>query len=192
MDVLTPEKLFYISTILEDTQNRISKYAINKRTVLELSVIRMCDPSLSDNAKALSARIAELEKKINVISVMGCDVPQRPENTAVETRTDVAVDNPDEPAASERIPFTNTGELYDFLSQKPSACAFLKQTDIYINGGKIEIEADRFAIDMIGMECDNDLLNAAFSTAMGKKTSVYFTEVDKTNDKNQQSLIDEL
>ena len=192
-DEFTIEKLFYISGILEDTQNRISKYAMNKRVILELAVIRMCDTSLSDSPKALAARIAELEKKITVMSVMGYQQPEvekpREEQQVVQEQTlfgEIPV------VLIEDEPFDRLPAVIEFLSDKPSLCTYLKKTDITINGDEVTVSGDRFLIDMIQADTDNATLTAAFSTAMNKRVSVKFKESNNNEDKNQRSLIDEL
>jgi DNA polymerase III gamma/tau subunit len=98
IDQLTLEQLFYIISVLEETQSRISRYTMNKRIVLEMAVIRMCDRSISDTPKALAARISELEKKIALLSAKGFVVGEttsfaappivRAENPATENDID--------------------------------------------------------------------------------------------------------
>ena len=191
----TIEKLFYISAVLEDTQSRISRYAMNKRVIMELAVIRMCDPSLSESPKALSARIAELEKKISVFSVMGFEnqsptVVEKPQEKAVET-TAGQNENAEPTEETEPIPFDRIEDVTEFLSGSPSLCAFLKSTDIFRQGSKIIIQGDKFTIDMIAMDSDFKNLTAAFSSAINERAQVELVSGGKKAEP-QRSLIDEL
>ena len=193
----TLEKLFYVSGILEETQNRISKYAINKRIILELAVIRMCDTSLSDSPKALAARIAELEKKIAVLSVVG--VRDGNESAPLNTASAPDIEESSIPAAAEPEPekcrqtdFTRLSEVYEFLTDKPSLCAYLAKTSITSDGKSVIIRGDRFILDMIAMDSDENLLSNAFSAAAGTKLNVVLKESDLQESNGQQSLIDEL
>ena len=190
MEEFTVEKLFYVSNVLEETQSRISRYAMNKRVVFELAVIKMCDPSLSDSAKALAARVAELEKKISVISVMGGE-PVKPK--VIETPATAPVTEIKEPAEEEsQVPFDRLDEIKEFLNGSPSICAFLSSTDIFTQGRKVLITGDKFTIDMISMDGDFGSLTAAFSSVLGHKAEVILRPEDKKPESEQQSLIDEL
>ncbi|MBR0231459.1 MAG: DNA polymerase III subunit gamma/tau [Clostridia bacterium] len=197
-DEFTAEKLFYVSSVLEDTQSRISRYSMNKRVVFELAVIRMCDPSLSDSPKALAARIAELEKKISVMSVMGAGtdatsvIKEEPKpRSAPESPKEEPVKDP-EPEEEPQIPFNRFEEINEFLNDSPSMCAFLGSTDIMLQGAKVIITGDKFTIDMIAMDNDFPLLTAAFSSVLGRKAEVVLKTADKKEEEAQQSLIDEL
>ena len=194
----TAEKLFYVSGLLEETQSRISRYAMNKRVIFELAVIRMCDPSLSDSPKALSARIADLEKKIAIMSVMGVEtsappVIEEPEKPAEEAEKKEPQFIKEPVTEEEQVPFDKLEEINEFLNNAPSICAFLGSTDIMLQGSKVIITGDRFTIDMISMDNDFPALTAAFSSVLGRKAEVVLVPSDKkTEDNAQQSLLDEL
>ncbi|MBO4452480.1 MAG: DNA polymerase III subunit gamma/tau, partial [Clostridia bacterium] len=176
IDELTVEKLFYISNILEDTQNRISKYSLNKNTVLELAVIRMCDTSLSDSPKALAARVSELERKIAVMSVMGVDsAPQ-----------EVIADKPAEepviiPSVQKETPvkncesavrFDRIDEVLDFLPGYPTLGSYFKDAEITENGDTFVIKADAYSVDMIKTDISEQELSSAFSAICGRKVKI--------------------
>ena len=190
----TIEQLFYISSVLEETQSRITKYAINKRTVLEMAIIRMCDKSLSDSPKALAARISELEKKLSVMAVTGF-VPQdnktvfEPHETPVQPIQNI-VDVHDE--TIEREEFKNISDVYDFMSNNPSQVSFLTQTKVFCEGNKIIVSGQKFAIDMIQIEGVDSLSNA-FASVIGKKVEIVFEEAEKEiKNTDQVSFINDL
>ncbi len=191
---LSMELLFYLSSVIEETQSRISKYAMNKRIVLEMAIIKMCDRSISDSPKALAARIAELEKRISVLSVTGisasAEIPK-----IQEIKTDISKDSSDEIEelnSNARQPFDSIFEVYEFLSNKPSLSAFLKQTKVYRDGDNIIISAEKFVIDMLKGEGERTIVEA-FASVMGKLPTVCFEEKGKHNTTSEKkSLIDEL
>ena len=65
----TVGQLMRCAAAFEDLQGRLSRYASNKRTLLSLTVIRLCDPRLANDTSALEARITELERKLAALSV---------------------------------------------------------------------------------------------------------------------------
>ena len=190
----TIEQLFYISSVLEETQGRITKYAMNKRTVLEMAIIRMCDKSLSDSPKALAARISELEKKLSVLAVTGI-VPQENKtvNEITETPANPEVGIVDLPIDSkEREEFANISDVYDFMSSNPSQVSFLTQTKVFTEGDKIIISGQKFALDMIQIEGVENLTNA-FSSVLGRRVEIAFEEVQNAKeDPTQVSFINDL
>ncbi len=191
---LTLELLFYLSSVLEETQSRISKYAMNKRIVLEMAIIKMCDRSISDSPKALAARISDLERRLSVLAVTGVrpntEIPEITEIKKEEAKidNDVLSDSGD----TDRVSFPSISGVYEFLSNKPSVSAFLKQANVFQNGNEIIISAERFVIDMLKGEGERTLFEA-FASVMGKMPNIKFEEATATVvSKQKKSLIDEL
>lgn len=193
-DELTIEVLFYISSVLEETQGRISKYATNKRIVLEMAVIRMCDRSLSDAPKALAARISELEKRISVLSAVGATVQTKVENavTNINTPEEKSVTLPPAPI-SQRILFPDVADVYDFLSNNSSLCAFLKKAAVFKDEDTIIVSGDKITISLLQKPESAKEITDAFISVVGKLVKVVF-EISNENKKDeaQISLIDEL
>ncbi len=196
----TPEQLFYLSSVLEETQSRISRYAMNKRVVLEMSVIKMCDKTISDSPKALAARISELEKKLSVLSATGTVSLQQSEETnntplvfeeTTQNQSNEPINTIDN-KEFDRVPFPNISEVYEFLSDNPSLLSFLQKAKIYLQGDDVVVVSDKFTIDMIKLESGTSL-NNAFISAIGKPVNIIFEEA-KTEDTNtnQVSFMDEL
>ncbi len=192
-ELFTLEQLFYISSVLEETQSRISRYATNKRTILEMAIIKMCDRSISDSPKALAARISELEKKLSVLSATGVAVVEKAEPVFTEKNNDEAiVPQSKEEHSVERIPFPNVSEVFEFLSNNPALTAFLSKAKIFIEDDTVIVTADRFVLDIIQMEGGNSL-NDAFASVAGRRVKVVFEESDEApDDSSQVSFIDEL
>lgn len=193
-DAYTLDQLFYLSSVLEETQGRISRYAMNKRVVLEMAVIKMCDRSISDSPKALAARISELEKKLTLLSATGF-VPQPAGNeSAVDDNSQKPIIyKPAEDAskASERLPFSDLPEVFEYLSDKPALTSFLGQAKVFLENGEVIVSADKFIIDMIKLEGESDL-NNAFTAVCGRIINAAFEEAAVESNMEQTSLIDEL
>jgi len=190
---LSSELLFYISSVLEETQSRISKYATNKRIVLEMAIIKMCDRTVSDSPKALAARITDLEKRIAVLSATG----YTPESTISDTSETVIKEDPAKALnvtiKSERMLFSQISDVYDYLSDKSYLCGFLKQATVYIEDDIITISATSFVIDMIKAENADRTIIEAFASVIGRFPTIQYEEAvaEEKND-GQISLIDEL
>ncbi len=191
------ELLFYISSVLEETQSRISRYAVNKRIVLEMAIIKMCDRSLADSSKALLARISDLEKKLAVMAVTGSagtyvapKVETVPEKVSYENKP--AVEQTVSQSKDRQL-FGDISEVYAFLSDAPSLNGFLKQSKVFIDDETIVISANDFVIAMIKAEDGERILYEAFSSVIGKSTKIIFEEADgKLQASVQTTLIDEL
>lgn len=63
-DAFTKERLLYSLEVTEQTQNKLARSGLSRRTVAELMVIKLCDPRMSTSAEAVLARMAELEAQI--------------------------------------------------------------------------------------------------------------------------------
>ncbi len=190
-DELTIEQLFYISSILEETQSKITKYAMNKRVVMEMAIIKLCDRAVSDSPKALAARVSELEKKLSILAATGVVPREQNTNPIFEAKQPEKVsEEPSvEPQKPVRVPFREIADVYEFLSN-PYLESFLKLTKVYKSGADIYICGDTYQINIIKQN-DIKVLSDAFAAVIGKVVNINFEEVDN-NDEQQISFIDEL
>ena len=62
-DKFTPAELLRITTTLQETASGFAKSA-NRRVDAELCILRLCDPGLDLDARALNARLSRLEERI--------------------------------------------------------------------------------------------------------------------------------
>jgi len=60
--------LTYHFSVLDDAMREMGRSPRTKRLTAELSLIKMCDPSLDTSVEALTARVAELENRISLLS----------------------------------------------------------------------------------------------------------------------------
>ena len=194
IDELSVELLFYISSVLEETQSRISRYSMNKRVILDMAIIKMCDRSVSDSPKALSARIADLEKKLSLLTITGIPQQDNVSQTTVIERDPPIVKN--ETTISEfsnpRVEFKRMYDVYEYLSDKSSLSAFLKLVKVYEDGDNIILSGNDFSLKMIKDQDADQLIINAFSSVMGKLIKLQYEVSNEVTKENQMSLIDEL
>ena len=77
LERFSPAELLRITTLLQQTAAGFQKSA-NRRVDMELCLIQMCQPQLSLDAKALSARIGRIEEKLaSGMLVSAAAVPQK-------------------------------------------------------------------------------------------------------------------
>lgn len=111
-DKFTKERLLYSLDIAEQTQNKLSRNGLSRRTVAELMIIKLCDSEMSTSPEAILERIAELELKLSQgVSIKAEKAPAQDkiadENSVTEPEQkdtpvfDEEVPLPDEPPVSE-------------------------------------------------------------------------------------------
>ncbi len=64
-DKFTKERLLYSLEICEQTQNKLAKSGLSRKTLSELMIIRLSDSKMSTSAEALLERISDIEAKLN-------------------------------------------------------------------------------------------------------------------------------
>ncbi|HNW04442.1 MAG TPA: DNA polymerase III subunit gamma/tau [Oscillospiraceae bacterium] len=63
---LTPQTIFYAISVLQDTAARMGRTA-SKRLELELAMVKLCSPALSDSPESMLARIDKLERELALL-----------------------------------------------------------------------------------------------------------------------------
>ncbi len=89
------ERLLYHIRLLDDALAQMQRAGSTKRMIAELTFIRMCDPSLSDDTAAMLARIAALEEKIGLLSL---GMPLKQPNEMPKAEKTAHIDKKEEPA----------------------------------------------------------------------------------------------
>lgn len=83
----TRERLLYSLEVTEQTQNKLARSGLSRRTLAELMIIKLCDPSVSTSPEALLERISDLEAKLSS-GTFTADVS----NQVQELNTDIATE----------------------------------------------------------------------------------------------------
>ncbi len=63
--------LTYHFSVLDDAMREMNRSPRTKRLTAELSLLKMCDPSLEATVEALTARIAQLENRVSMLQIGG-------------------------------------------------------------------------------------------------------------------------
>ena len=184
--------------MLEDTQSRMSRYALNKKVLLELAVIRMCDLKLDDSSKALLARVAELEKR-PVIAAATAD-------TEIPAEEHIPVAVPEEkpvfekaPAAETVLPVKETeeefecfAEFLEALSARSDIASFAAKADIRVKGNVLRIYTDFIGYTMLSKADATAVLKDAVIASTGKQMKIEIKQNNTVRDEMQTSLLDSL
>ena len=179
----SPEALFYYCSVLDDTMSRISRYATNKKILLEYAAIRMCDPSLSDSAKALMARVARLERQV---AAGGISVPSAPVETPVKSAT--ADTKKKDPAPIQVTPrgeaFAQYAELAEEMMGYPDLLPYVQKMKAVVEDGTLVFISDGFTIRMMQLGSNLQHLTDAVRIVTGKPYEIAFRERTKEMEDN--------
>lgn len=180
---LTMEKILYLLDTLAAAYNRMPA-AADSRTELEVCLLTLCKPRLSDTNEALAARIAALERQVaqgipaspaqSMPAQAAVPDPEPAEKAGPSAATPVVA----QPEA-ERTPPTPAGEDAERLMEdarellSPPVQSFLKTAKKSISGAELRIvPSNDIAYGMLADESAQKEIAAAFSSAAGRQLSV--------------------
>ncbi len=170
----TPEALFWICSLLDETQSRMTRYSTSKKLLLEFAAIRLCDLSLNDSPQALAARVARLEKGFvppaappERFSPAPREVPE-PEPMTPPATTDTA----DGKAGA----FRQYAELAEELAGHPDLLPCVRRLTATVEGDKFVILADPFTNRMLQRGDNAQALADAVRAVTGKPCVLVFRD----------------
>ncbi len=217
-DQFTKESLLYHIGLLEDALFAMQKSFAVKRTVAEITLLRLCDPALDTSTEAILARLSRVEEQLvagggGMSPIRHEPIPNRPASDAAPAAESVpppeqpaappaAVAVPSaeprcpEPATSRRVlrPLRTWSEAVDRVrATSPMAASFLLSAKAYTaDDGRVVVKLNgEFERDMIAREGAPEALRASLSVILGRKLEsgdVLF-EVEPTKSE-QGSLLD--
>lgn len=103
-DKATAAELMRNALAFEEFLGKTGRNGVNRRTLLSLTVIRLCRPELAYDPASLDARITELERKISLLSAGMSPAP------AAETGEAAASKAPKGPGKAADIPAAKSGK----------------------------------------------------------------------------------
>ena len=154
-------RILYTLSVLQETQNRMSRTA-NRRTELEMSVVRICNPAMDSSAEAVLTRLEELEAAVrkgvsavsSSFSETAADRSKKAEKQppeSLQTAPDSAIQTASEikkatvsvlADMSDAQPFGKWQEVLGrLLKTNPPLFAALKNSDAYEKGDLMLIDA---------------------------------------------------
>lgn len=123
--LFTKADLLFQSSLLEEASLEMLKAPSSKRTVAELTLIRICDPGLDTSKEALLKRIELLETKLSELSYSGMrPIESEPKENAptVESKKENSAKKPEAPTSDADLPAKKE------QVKKPSAPSRFRQT----------------------------------------------------------------
>ena len=197
------ERLLYHIRLLDDALVQMQRSGSTKRMVAELTFIRMCDPSLSDDSSAMLSRIASLEEKIGLLSLGMPVVTSKP--VAPEPKAEVKKEEPEkkpevktsaEPGKLKALPYWL--ELVEALSKENrSAMGMRNGSRGYIDSASDRVVvkfANSFVMKLMSDDSAKTALAAMLSAREGRAISadkIEYGLLDNTEDE-KDDLFDTL
>lgn len=174
--LFSKETLLYHCKLLEDALFSMQKANAVKRIVAELSLVRMCDPSLDTSNEAILARLSKLEDRVGagISERETAPVAEKPEpkpagNVLSETQKEKPTEVAAEPEKRSLYPIRKWMEIVERVTvRNPMAAAFLKNTQAFtLADGKILLRfGDEFARDTALRNGGGEALRGAISTVL--------------------------
>ena len=139
--------LVYHSKVIEEACIAISRGA-DKRSTVEMALVKLCYPVLGDSNESLAARIDEVENKINKIIISGVKKVEQSDNSVKaghdKKNTEKQVKMTDAGSLKELIPLNNWLEICDvYKTSNPSATAFLESSKAFVRGDTLVLKTDK-------------------------------------------------
>lgn len=184
-ELFTKEKLLYHCRIIDDTMFTMQKAGAAKRTVAEMALIKMCDPSLDNSVDSLMARISKLESMIASGSFALAQPVQEPQMPTPKTEVTEAPKAPEPQTIKKETPkkevadstlrvLRGWSEIVDkAAANDASSAGFLRMAKAFTDGaGKVYIRfANEFARMMIDKPVTKEALRAAMCVTLNRNVS---------------------
>lgn len=169
----TPEALFWICSLLDETQSRMTRYSTNKKMLLEFAAIRLCDLTLNDSPQALAARVARLEKGF----VPPVATPREPIPSVPQETTPQPADDPEQPTAEKQADaFAQYAELAEELAGHPDLLPYVRKLTATVEGDRFVVLADAFTNRMLQRGSNAQALADAVRAVTGKPYVLLFRD----------------
>ncbi len=134
----TKERLLYSLEVTEQTQNKLTRSSLSRRTLAELMIIKLCDPAVSTSPEALLERISDLEAKlssgsytvdlskqvqeISTAAVEAVEKEFQPSETIAEVPLTTAAPQNEQPAKEKAEPKKETVEKTEEKQENNEEC----------------------------------------------------------------------
>ena len=155
----------------------------NRRSVMEMALLRLCTPNLRNDIESLEMRIAALEsggtKVIKPAQSKPAETPAAEEPTKAESDTAEETEEKEEPEAASQSESTVSGEIKNWADiidvlkiKNPLMAGVLKGSKAYIDGGRLLIDSENSQFKSLinggNAKFRDDIKNAA-EEVLGKR-----------------------
>ena len=167
----TTEQLIYFASTAEEARNRLTGYAMNKRLVTELALIKLCDARFSDSPESLAARIAKIERDLSggVVTLQPTIPAAGPEE---RPKTDEIPEKPETVKADETV-YETVSELCEQLSNRPDVSKLLQNAEMTVKGSDLIIYvSNEFTKSLLSSQSSLDAIRAAARAVDGVERRV--------------------
>ena len=174
----TMQKLFYHVSVLEKALDDMQRAFNAKRSIAEIAVTKMCDPTLSSSNEALALRVEELERTVSMLRLGACDPSSKASDSenAVSVLPPVKEDAPPAPPQEESAKekkkladyanwsrvLERIGELKKSLSVQFIGANAYRAADVFL----VRMNS-LFAKNLAGSEADISLLRGIIADVEG-------------------------
>lgn len=120
------EEIVYYMDVLQDAYDRMFRGS-NKRTEIELSLVKLSSPALDDSTQAVLARLSKLERAvkngaINAGAVSGIsDISNKPAVQSTSSESDIAIEEKTVPYVSKSTAASKTSQAVNENNDIPSS-----------------------------------------------------------------------
>lgn len=108
--------LIYHASLLDEAYYNMMKNPTSKRLIAEITLMKMCDPKLSDSNDAILSRLSSLEDKVTLLSR---GIPAQSVDTNVPKKEIIEVEEPD--AAFDKVEEDSSEEIKQVTPVKSEA-----------------------------------------------------------------------
>ena len=195
------ERLLYHIRLLDDALAQMQRSESTKRIIAELTFIRMCDPSLSDDTSAILTRVSALEDKVGLLAIGAPVISAAPNEKKEKVVKETAEKAPEKVVEVKRAPIAKKPiaywlEIVENLSKEHRGAMGLREgSRAYTENDKVIIKvSNSFTIKLMSDENIKNTLAAIISSKEGK---VYLPdcicfELASENDTDDNDLFDTL
>lgn len=218
-ELFTKERLLYSLEVCEQTQNKLARSGLSRRTLTELMIIKLADPSMSTSPEALLERISNIEARLSSGAVPApavvktikepAEVPSFMKNTektainiepetnpgqetsVTEVKSDEVTTDTSKDDVVEMLAF---GELLDELkTQNMIIYSMLSDSYADICGGDIlKIYVNPMGYIMLAKDTEKTaLIESVASKLLGMKVKVVFVQTTNLKKKDVKPSLDD-
>ena len=168
------EQIMRCLSILSDTLSSMGRVK-TPALLMEMCFIKLCTPTLDNDAGSINARLERLEKKISEGAIYYNGIPEEKKSPAKPKKTyipPVSDDIPPAPPLQEDFPLEPLNIWHDVIETLPMEVQLgIDGTSAFINGDTVVIEGGELAVTAATKD-HREVVQKALSERLGRNVSV--------------------